>query len=314
LISSNVAVAGGSAVGGGIFNTGTALIENSAIIGNTTGGQGGDAGGIASFGAATTTVVNSTVAGNICGNVGNQFCGGGISGSDTSTIVIHNTTISGNSGGIGRAPFASPLTASLQNVILAGNVLDNDSDRDCAGSTIVSLGNNSVGDLTDCVIALQPSDLVGDPGLDAFLDPDTPGDAHFPLLPTSPAIDAGSDECPATDQHGAPRAGRCDIGAIEYQPPPPNSCVGGGTSRMRGRVWTELRVPVPGATVTLLCPKGCQDTTTVRDTGHYVFRSLPSGSYVIVPQKTGCSFTPAEQTLTVAGDVTRVRFRASCIE
>jgi hypothetical protein len=42
----------------------------------------------------------------------------------------------------------------------------------------------------------------------------------FPLLPDSPAIDAGHDEvCPETDQLGQPRVGRCDIRAIEFQPP-----------------------------------------------------------------------------------------------
>src|SRR5919108_621659 len=58
----------------------------------------------------------------------------------------------------------------------------------------------------------------GDPGLGAFTDDGTPGHGHFPLLPTSQAIDAGNDAvCPDTDQLGQPRVGPCDIGAIEFQ-------------------------------------------------------------------------------------------------
>ena len=68
---------------------------------------------------------------------------------------------------------------------------------------VTSLGHNLIGDPTGCTITLQPSDLTGDPGLDAFTDNGRPGNGHFPLLPTSQAIDAGSDAvCPRTDQLG----------------------------------------------------------------------------------------------------------------
>jgi hypothetical protein len=68
---------------------------------------------------------------------------------------------------------------------------------------------------------LQSTDKTGDPGLDAFADDGTPGHGHYPLLATSQAVDAGDDQaCPATDQLGQPRAGRCDIGAVEFQPEP----------------------------------------------------------------------------------------------
>jgi hypothetical protein len=54
--------------------------------------------------------------------------------------------------------------------------------------------------------------------LDAFTDNGRPGNGHFPLLPTSQAIDAGSDVvCPRTDQLGRRRIGPCDIGAIEFR-------------------------------------------------------------------------------------------------
>ena len=80
--------------------------------------------------------------------------------------------------------------------------------------------------LCGCTITLQPSDLTGDPGLDAFTDNDRPGNGHFPLLPTSQAIDTGNDAvCPRRDQLGQRRinirgvgTSICDIGAIEFHP------------------------------------------------------------------------------------------------
>jgi hypothetical protein len=54
--------------------------------------------------------------------------------------------------------------------------------------------------------------------LDAFTDNGRPGTGHFPLLPTSQAIEAGNDAlCPRTDQLGRRRIGPCDIGAIEFR-------------------------------------------------------------------------------------------------
>jgi hypothetical protein len=44
-----------------------------------------------------------------------------------------------------------------------------------------------------------------------------PENGHFPLLETSPAINAGNDKAyPATDQLGQTRIGDWDIGAIEF--------------------------------------------------------------------------------------------------
>ena len=76
-----------------------------------------------------------------------------------------------------------------------------------------------VGDLTECGITRLSSDLTGDPGFGPFTDNGRPGNGHFPLLPTSQAIDAGNDAlCPRTDQLGRRRRlGPCDIGAITFR-------------------------------------------------------------------------------------------------
>jgi len=98
------------------------------------------------------------------------------------------------------------------------------SGPDCGGP-LTSLGTHLIGDPTGCDIALQATDLTGDPGLGTLTDTGKPGDGSVPLLPTSQAIDAGNDAaCPTQDQRGQRRVAlpgggtsRCDIGASEFQ-------------------------------------------------------------------------------------------------
>jgi hypothetical protein len=181
------------ASGGGIANRGTLLLTASALTGNAA-SMGG---GIANSGILV--VLNSTIARG----------GSGLSNGGTATVL--NSTIAENAGGIGNARG----TVVLLNTLLAGNT-GRTGTLDCAGP-ITSLGHNLIGDPTGCTLPLQPTDLTGDPDLDAFTDDGTPGNAHFPLLPTSQAIDHGNTAaCPRTDQLGQRRIGRCDIGAIRF--------------------------------------------------------------------------------------------------
>jgi hypothetical protein len=209
------------AIGGGGFqnqNHGTATIQNSAISDNSADGGGG----ILNFG--TMTITNSTIANNFTGFV---FGGGGIY--NGGTLKITNSTISGNralsSGMAGNGGgIRNQGILELQNTIVALNATNAEPNPapDCFGP-ITSLGNNIIGDLSNCDISLLPSDIISDPGLGAFTDNETPGNGHFPLLKTSRAIDRGnndvcsSDAVLATDQIGLPREGVCDIGAIEFR-------------------------------------------------------------------------------------------------
>jgi hypothetical protein len=156
--------------------------------------------------------------------------GGLVSVETTGTLTLKRLTLQGGSSGLGGGIFnkgtltlfqstlTHNTTLEVQNTILALNT-----QSDCAG-TITSLGTNLIGDPTGCTITLQASDLTGDPDFDAFTDDGTPGHGYFPLLPGSPAIDAGNDAaCPPTDQLGQRRVqlgqrrvGPCDIGAIRF--------------------------------------------------------------------------------------------------
>jgi len=164
-----------------------------------------DGGGIYNY-ISTLTLTNSTVAHNMAG----LFDGRG-----------------GNGGGI----YDINGSTTLQNTILALNTASNASlpSDDCGatiGWAVTSLGTNLLGDTNGCTITRPEggSDLTGDPGLGPFTDNGRPGNGHFPLLPTSQAIDAGNDiVCPRRDQIGQRRVNipgvgtsRCDIGAIEF--------------------------------------------------------------------------------------------------
>jgi hypothetical protein len=209
---------------GGISNSGTMTVQNSTINDNTADAAGGV------LNSGVMDITNTTLANNGAG-----FVGGGVVTS-SGTLKITDSTISGN---FAIALFSFPSTGGgilnragglleIQNTIVALNTVTATAipfsiqGPDCSG-TITSLGNNIIGDLTGCDISLAVGDLVTDPGLGDFVDDETPGGGHFPLLVSSPAINRGNDDvCSAdpvlsTDQLGQSRVGPCDIGAVEFE-------------------------------------------------------------------------------------------------
>lgn len=254
-------VSGNTAVGdaGGISNAGTLTLINSTVSGNTA-GIGKVGGGIVNFATgATTTLESSTVSGNtasVGGGIANT--GGGatltatnttVSGNTSSSIgggiynagqmTLNNSTISGNTAptSSGGGIYHQSFTLSLKNTIIADNI----SGGDCGGAgSVNSLGHNidsdgtcgltGTGDISSVNPLLGP--LQNNGGLTA---------THA-LLIGSPALDAGSNDCPppSTDQRGIsrPQGGvNCDIGAFES---------GLGTSDVTDPVVT-LATPPDGA-------------------------------------------------------------------
>jgi len=212
----------GSLGGGGLRSDGGSLtITNSTLAHNRT----DSAPGGAIFNLDTLlTLTNTTVAENFSG----IFGGGGLY-NPAGTVTITNSTLARNvaSRGVGGGirnhgsdlPGLPPSsgTVILQNTILALNTATG-SGPDCFGP-VISRENNLLGDAGGCTITLLSGDLMGDPGLAPFADAGVPGRGHFPLLPESPAIDAGHPAvCLPTDQLGRPRQGSCEIGAVEFQP------------------------------------------------------------------------------------------------
>ncbi|MCA1679393.1 MAG: hypothetical protein LC777_10810 [Actinobacteria bacterium] len=199
--------------GGAIEVTGGGLtVDSSTISGNTT-GPFGSGGGVS--GAATIT--NSTISANTAGDFGS---GGGLSGSGTlkSVTITENTAGSFGSGGNINGGFA------LKNTIVSKGKISSGASNNCGGAP-TSNGNN-VEDLNTCNLT-QPTDKPStDPKLGLLQANGGPTDTRA-LLAGSPAIDAGSLDCPppGADQRGVPRpqGSACDIGAFEVdlrQPPP----------------------------------------------------------------------------------------------
>jgi hypothetical protein len=96
------------------------------------------------------------------------------------TVTIASSTVSGNLAAVntnvpGAAIVNGGGTVRLENSIVAQNSSgsSNPIPWDCAG-TITSLGNNLIGTLGGCTVALQNSDLTGDAGLGTFMDNGTP--------------------------------------------------------------------------------------------------------------------------------------------
>jgi hypothetical protein len=208
------------AFGGGIYNIGALTINKTTLSENLASATDRHSAGGGIFNGGTLAINNSTLTGNSA--VGHA--GGGIY-NNGGTLAINNSTLTGNSAtGIGGSIYAySEGTAILQNTIVANSP----SGGNCGGSVTSNGYNlssdstcnfNSTGDLNNTDPKLGQLGYYGGPT------------QTIPLLSGSPAIDAGNPSgCTddqghllKTDQRGKPRpdkedTGGCDMGAYERQ-------------------------------------------------------------------------------------------------
>ncbi|MFZ5912434.1 MAG: choice-of-anchor Q domain-containing protein [Chloroflexota bacterium] len=188
---------------GGIFNSGTATIVNSAFSGNTS----TYGGGISNRG--TVTIANSAFSDNA------STYGGGIYNEVGSTTTIMNSTFSVNMASSHGSGIYNAGTLNYANTIIANSA----SGGDCYNSGAIGVNTNNLVEDGSCAAGSS-----GDPLLDALADNGGPTQT-MALLPGSPAIDAGDDATCADapvdglDQRGVarPQGPHCDIGAYEAQ-------------------------------------------------------------------------------------------------
>jgi hypothetical protein len=212
---SGLTISGGqtASAGAGIFNSGNTALVDCTISGNTAGTGSGtvQGGGIDNNG--TLSLTSSTISENSAYGSYYESHGGGIENSGLLTVT--GSTISGNS-----APY--PGGGGIENsggtVILANTIVAGNGYGDIVGpvtGTYNLIGTGGSGGLVNGV----NGNLVGvaNPWLGALGNYGGPTDT-IPLLPGSPAIDAGTSAgATATDQRGEPRVNGIDIGAFESQ-------------------------------------------------------------------------------------------------
>ncbi|MHB8644746.1 MAG: choice-of-anchor Q domain-containing protein [Thermomicrobiales bacterium] len=221
---------GATTFGGGIYNHGTLTLENVTLRGNAASNFGG---AIYSDTSGALTITNVTVSAN------SAHVGGGIAIAN-GALTLTNTTISGNTARFsqGGGIYIGAGTATLTNTIVAANVdtTTGNPPDDINGTVVSGSKNNLIGPGgSGGLVNGTNSNLVGvaNPLLGAL---GTYGSANgtetLPLLPGSPAINAGDDAtCAQTtgiapvggkDQRGVirPQRTHCDIGAYEALPIP----------------------------------------------------------------------------------------------
>jgi len=223
--------------GGGIYCRCDLYLLDSTVAGNTANRSGVGGGGI--LGSGSWAIAGSTLSGNSAQAVS----GGGIY-QQAGTLIMTNSTLSDNLAQIGGA-LALYGAASLRLSTIAANahespgyagaiyvassgsatvggsiVADNLGPITCLAAGVLNSTGYNLWQDASCAVP-QLTDLVGaDPRLGPLWDYGGYTDTH-PLMPGSPAIDAG--DCDMNldlDQRGLPRpAGpACDIGAYEYRP------------------------------------------------------------------------------------------------
>jgi predicted outer membrane repeat protein len=211
-VSGNTAYWSGGGIRGGAFCCGQSA-PNLALINSTVSGNNVDqaGGGIYAYNAILT-VTNSTVSDNNAGLGGGGIFGRYIRSATPPTLT--NSTVSNNSAG----RYGGGGLLIFGNAILANTIVaDNGTTTPNCNRVLDSLGYNLTDD--DSCGFTAPGDLVvTDAMLGPLQDNGGPTETHA-LLAGSPAIDAGSPDCPppTTDQRGVarPQGAGCDIGAFE---------------------------------------------------------------------------------------------------
>jgi hypothetical protein len=260
---------GGDGGSGGAICTGSVGLTNCTFTSNSTGNGGGGGGGgyyVGSGYGGAGGNGGALFVGSSCLAIACTFClnSGGVGGQGPHNII----GIGGSGGGIFNV---SPgATTMLRNTLVASNSVavgvSAGTGPDLAG-TFTSQGHNLVGQTNGCagITSGTNADLAGtsssplDPVV-GVLSANAGPAAALPLLPGSPAIDAGDDALVSapyslqTDQRGLPRKSgtHVDIGAFEFQ----QAVVPFKTVSSIIPASRALRLAlsnIPGASFTILC-------------------------------------------------------------
>nr|WP_143543835.1 choice-of-anchor Q domain-containing protein [Rhodopirellula sp. MGV] len=194
--------------GGGLWNSASGRLDlHSSTVHSNAAPVG--AGVFNDEGSGTTTIVNSTIAENVASENGGGIGIAGGSVQVTSSTIAGNTA---NSGGGALIDSAGLLTAV--NTIFGSNSAV--TGADLSGS-LISGGNNLIGDSTDVTVTPMASDVIDVDPLLGTLSDNGGSTLTIPLLDGSPALAAGVIAGVPVDQRGIsrPQGNGTDIGAFE---------------------------------------------------------------------------------------------------
>jgi hypothetical protein len=157
-------------------------------------------------------------------------------------------------------------------------------------ATLVTTRNSSwvfgAGTDFDNPIARTPG--TGQSLVHQYLTP--PGDTYWVQMQNAPTSVSGTS---VTINDTAPTTDRYNLSLVEILP-----AIGGA------QPWSisgTISPPAPG-TGTLVTLSGAKSATASADSsGNYTFTGLANGTYTVTPSKTGFTFNPSSQTLTING-------------
>jgi LPXTG-site transpeptidase (sortase) family protein len=258
----------GLGTGGGFQNDyGTATLTNVTISGNQARGASDDGGGGVMVYGGTVNLINSTISGNSASSASG---GGGISQLAPGKVTLTNVISAGNTSTASKPDLSGAYTSNGNNLIGSTD-----------GSTGLTNGVN--GDLAG-TNAAPVNALLGLLGNHGGIT------QTVPLLPGSPAIDAGNDSiCAASpvnslDQRGVarPKGIHCDIGSVEMDTATFHAVSGNISAGGVG---------VDGVTLSY-----GQSTTATDSNGDYSFQVYDGWTGAVTPSKDGYVFTPISKT------------------
>jgi hypothetical protein len=214
LRNSTISAGTARAGGGNLFISG--LVGNRSIETSTV--HAGRVGGSASGGGVQVLEVPLRIQRSTIAQNRTLTRGGGISALLGAVVRLSNTTVAGNIARFGAGLYAGQgAVVRVRDSLLARNQSPRGVASDCLGA-VRSLGHNVF--KRSCRFRRRTDIRTARPGLGRFAlhGADT---RTFAIRPRSPAVDAGSNQCPPRDQRDRRRRRECDIGAFEYLGPAP---------------------------------------------------------------------------------------------
>jgi hypothetical protein len=242
----------------------------------------------------------------------------GVAGAGLTWVLVVRANGQSGTSEIWRAFASSPVSAATVTATLSQSVASSLTILSFSGvNTSGTNGSGAVGAIasaskvsgapTATVVTTQPGSWIFGVGNDydnaigrtvgagqalvhQYLSP--AGDTYWVQMQSSPTLLSGTS---ISINDTAPTGDRYNLSIVEVLA----AAGGGSTSTISGTLSPASLVS--GSVITLGLPGGGTATTTPDATGNYNFANLANGTYTVTPSKSGQTFAPASQNVTIAG-------------